>query len=90
MSDHKLRGSYIILDPDTKGETTTWPRPDDPDDVTWRLIHSPETLTEHDRMYLRSVVAAYGSLCLHPARTQRSAGRVVRRLGRAVDSATSS
>jgi hypothetical protein len=79
----RIRGSYVILDggPDT----TTWPRPDDPDGVQWRLRYAPDQLSEQDRMYAASVMAAYGSLCLHPCRTQKGSGQITGRLRRALD-----
>lgn len=80
----RVTETHVILDHDKPAERTTWPRPDDPLRLAWKLTHAHESMTEPERLLAARYILAYSSLCLHPARTQKTAGRTVRRIGRAV------
>ncbi len=58
----RLPSGYIVISPDDPKLRRTWPDPSALDDVCWRAVYSPDSLTTADLMKLVSVAGAYGAV----------------------------
>lgn len=55
-------GGYLVISPDDRERRRTWPDPRELDDVTWRAIYSPDSITPADLRRLVSVASSYGHI----------------------------
>ncbi len=63
---------------------THWPNPKDYRDITWKMIHAPDSLSGKELMSAASVMQAYSELILHPAFTLRVVQKKVSGIRKAI------
>ena len=63
---------------------TAWPDPTSWGETAWRLIHAPDSVTDHDKMNAARVMMAYSNLILHPAFDLKTVSKKVKWIRKAI------